>query len=446
MDPKFQERVARERASVRRSKRNSGMAASATSSRSSVSSSSKMMRDSTTTLPGAVAVLGNDYDYNDDEEEEEEVGNGNRNGNGNAEDAVDPLTVQARERRARERAKERRSTRISMTSAQANSRPSLPGAVAVVGISGMADLDEEDEEVPQVPSTVNSNSNSNMNHTMEELDHVQLRERRARERVKQRRSTAKEGAIGLPDLGEDHVLGPEDDDDDEDSSAAAPPTMPPSNTLEKSDPTPSTNQNLHASSKSDTSFPPGDAGTEQPEMPPSLPPPNARNTLSVAHPGATSIPEPVFDAALNNAQRANAGELAVAIEIHEEDEWRINEEDKSIIVAQMYDPKAKPPLWRNRRVQCFGCFGVFLILFVILIAALVASNSYQNNFGRHKKHDLLPPPPLPPTTTAPSMTPMASQRDSLLRSIFITEINDATNNHFRTAIHVAALSCGELGV
>lgn len=67
------------------------------------------------------------------------------------------------------------------------------------------------------------------------------------------------------------------------------------------------------------------------------------------------------------------GELAVATAIEEE-------EDNSFIPAAVeFDPDAKPPLYKNRRVRLFGCLGLLFVVAAAVAAVVITQVAGKDN-------------------------------------------------------------------
>ena len=99
----------------------------------------------------------------------------------------------------------------------------------------------------------------------------------------------------------------------------------------------------------------------------------------------TSDHPPVGDMEYGDMQ----GELAVATAIEEE-------EDNSFIPAAVqFDPDAKPPLYKNRRVRLYGCVGLLFVV-LVAVAAVVITQVAGKDDG----------------PTGPTMAP-TTQRDTL---------------------------------
>lgn len=76
-----------------------------------------------------------------------------------------------------------------------------------------------------------------------------------------------------------------------------------------------------------------------------------------------------------NAKWQQTEELAVAMAIHDDEEYQFGKDDK-IIYAIAYDPDSQPPIFKNRRFQMYGV--LLLIVFIIVGAGTGASISSLN--------------------------------------------------------------------
>jgi len=80
-------------------------------------------------------------------------------------------------------------------------------------------------------------------------------------------------------------------------------------------------------------------------------------------------------------------------------------------VAVEYDPNAKPPFYRNRRLELYGFLGLIIFMAVIAVAVIVALTNNEDAS------------PQEPTATAPPMTSL----ERSYREQFIVEVGEQVN-------------------